>query len=68
MATALHKLLRYQKALREWRRGIAKGNTIFHEPTPGESGLKRVEEIFCAKKVRAKVMEETYTATNESQV
>lgn len=53
------KLKQYEHALREWRKQMKNGKFSYHEPTPEEHGLKRVEEIFCAKKLRQKIMEET---------
>lgn len=56
---AERKLRRYEHALREWRKHMKDGKFSYHEPTPEENGLLRVEELFCAKRLRAKVMDET---------
>lgn len=59
--TTLRKLKRYESALREWRGRMAKGSLPFTEPKPEHYSLVRVEEIFCARKLRDKVMNEDYT-------
>ncbi len=57
----MRKLKRYEHSLREWRKNMAKGTFSYPEPTIEQWGLKRVEEVFCAKKIRAKVMGENLT-------
>lgn len=53
---SMRKLKRYELAIREWVK--KRGKWDYAEPLPEHHGLKRVEEIFCAKKIRAKVIEE----------
>lgn len=60
--TSLEKLRQYERALREWKKTMAHGTFGFPEPNADTYELKRVEEVFCARKLREKVMQEVDNA------